>query len=312
MNKTLLFFKEKTLKFNIELDDSQLEQFKIYWQILDEYNKHTNIVSSTEITTVFERHFLDSLAIGLLGSPQVSLRATNGSAVPARRRGYEPYGAGCSESAIQKNEAFFFGLLRRVAPRNDGGMLEGLEALKESLTPRNDGELNFAKIIDIGIGGGFPGIPILIAFPGARLCGVDSVGKKIKFLETLSVELGIQDRVEFLNTRAEELGRNKAYRDNFDIALTRAVGSMNLISEYCLPFVKPGGYFVAYKSKNAEKEIIEAKHALGKLNAKFITKVSCEISVTEKIERNLLLIEKIGKTPDQFPRKTGIPAKSPL
>jgi len=241
MNKNILYLKEKALQYNIVLDDTQLEQFETYWKILDEYNKHTNLVGSTDPEMVFGRHFLDSLSIGLLKD-----------------------------------------------------------------------NLKFNKIIDIGIGGGFPGIPILIAFPSAKLCGVDSVGKKIKFLEMLSGELDLKDRTEFLNTRAEELARNKDYRDGFDIAVTRAVGPLSLISDYCLPFVKPRGYFVAYKAKNINEEINNSKTAFSKLGSKFIKKVSYELSEKEEIERNLILVEKTGKTPPPYPRKTGIPAKLPL
>jgi len=244
MNKYLEYLQKKAEEFNFDLSGSQLDLFKKYWEILYEYNCHTNLVSSAEPEEVFVKHFTDSLSIGLL---------------------------------------------------------------KTDLSWEND-----VKIIDIGIGGGFPGIPILIANPHARLCGVESVGKKVKFLEYLVKELGISNRAEFFNGRVEELASDPEKREEFDIAVTRAVAQLNVISEYCLPFVKPGGAFVAYKAKNIEDEILQAKAALSILGGKFENTVKYSISTGEEFERTLVLINKIKKTPSKYPRKTGIPKKSPL
>lgn len=166
------------------------------------------------------------------------------------------------------------------------------------------------NLIDIGIGGGFPGIPLLIAYPNLKLLAVDSVGKKIKFLDLLTKELAIDNRIELFNGRAEEL--DKKYREHFDIATSRAVAHLSVISEYCIPYIKKGGIFVAYKSKTSDEEIIESKNALKALGGQFVDKISYEIDNNSEFSRNLIIISKISKTPTDFPRKTGIPKKTPL
>lgn len=166
------------------------------------------------------------------------------------------------------------------------------------------------NIIDIGIGGGFPGMPIIIEYPAFKLCAIDSVGKKLNFIKLLSEELKITDRVEIITTRAEELARIKGKRENFDIAVIRAVAKLNVISEYCMPFVKVGGYFVAYKAKNIEEELKEADYAISELGGEVVSVMQYTLSSDE--ERNLVVIKKIRAIADKYPRKTGIPAKSPL
>jgi len=171
-------------------------------------------------------------------------------------------------------------------------------------------DLNSEKtLIDIGIGGGFPGIPIVIAFPQIKLCAMDSVRKKTDFLAQLSEVLEIQDRVETLNTRAEDAIKLPQKREGFDIATARAVSKLNVILEYTMPFLKTGGIFVAYKSKTADTEIKEAQNALKILGGEVIEKIDYSLSGEE---RNLILIKKTSPTPDKYPRKTGTPLKNPL
>lgn len=166
------------------------------------------------------------------------------------------------------------------------------------------------KVIDIGTGGGFPGIPIILEHPEFRLCAVDSVGKKLEFVRLLAEKLDIRNRVEIVNARAEELARIPDKREKFDLALTRAVAKLNIIVEYCLPFVKVGGYFVAYKAKNIEQELKEAQNAISVLGGELVCIKPYTLEDNE--ERNLILIRKIKPTPAQYPRKTGVPAKKPL
>jgi len=167
------------------------------------------------------------------------------------------------------------------------------------------------RLVDIGIGGGFPGIPIIIAYKNWKLCAVDSVGKKINFIKSLAEKLDIEDRVETVQTRAEELARMPDKREQFDIAITRAVATMNIIAEYCLPMVKPKGHFIAYKAKTADEELKESKKAISLLGGEFISKENYNIN-NEIEDRNLLLIRKESHTPEQYPRKTGIPTKKPI
>lgn len=166
------------------------------------------------------------------------------------------------------------------------------------------------SVIDIGIGGGFPGIPIIIECPNFRLCAVDSVAKKLEFVRLLADKLGLSDRIEVIAARAEELSRDPAKREAFDLAVTRAVARTSVICEYCLPFVKVGGYFVAYKAKNIEEELDEAQNAISTLGGEVIKTVKYTLSGAE--ERSLVLIKKVGPTPDKYPRKVGVPAKKPL
>lgn len=174
-------------------------------------------------------------------------------------------------------------------------------------------EVGFDKpqnIIDIGAGAGFPGIPLIITFPGWKLCSIDSIGKKLEFIRLLADKLDITDRVEAITKRAEELAKTPEKREKFDIAVARAVGKLNLLAEYCLPFVKEGGYFVAYKAKLTKEEIEEAEKALSLLGGQHIATKAYTLPDGE--ERNLVLIKKIAPTPDKYPRNTGIPAKRPL
>ena len=169
-----------------------------------------------------------------------------------------------------------------------------------------------SKIIDIGSGGGFPGVPLIIMNQEWKLCAVDSIGKKTKFIELLAKKLGVDDRVEILTARAEELGQNTAYREKFDIAVSRAVCQLNTLCEYCLPLVKKDGYFIAYKSKLVNEELKQSEKAISIIGGKFIETAPYLLPDEEAVERNLTVIKKIKTTPAQYPRKTGIPKKNPL
>lgn len=176
--------------------------------------------------------------------------------------------------------------------------------LKEKL------DLNTKKtVLDIGIGGGFPGIPIIIAFSELKLCAVDSVGKKTEFISQLSKEIGINNRIEIINSRAEELIKEPAKREFFDIAASRAVSRLNILLEYTLPFIKIGGHFIAYKAKTFQEEISEAKKALHILGGEVADIINYSLSGEE---RNLILIKKTKSAPEKYPRRTGIPNKAPL
>lgn len=166
------------------------------------------------------------------------------------------------------------------------------------------------KVIDIGIGGGFPGIPLLIAFHDWKLCAVDSINKKLEFIKVLSDKLSLTDRVEIICSRAEELGQDYHRRESYDLAITRAVSKMNIISEYCLPLVVKNGYFIAYKGKSAEEETIESQKALSILGGNVEKIIS--YSLTGEEQRSLIVIKKTGATPEKYPRRTGVPLKKPL
>lgn len=167
-----------------------------------------------------------------------------------------------------------------------------------------------AKIIDIGTGGGFPGFPLKIVNNDFRLTLLDSLRKRTNFLNLVANELGFDD-IEVLHGRAEDFGRNKIYREKYDLCVSRAVASLNILSEFCLPFVKENGYFVAYKSENITEEMDSSQNAIKKLGGKIEDIKEIKIP-NSSIIRKLVFIKKVNETPNIFPRKAGTPAKKPL
>lgn len=166
------------------------------------------------------------------------------------------------------------------------------------------------SMADIGSGAGFPGIPLKICFPHLQLTIVDSLNKRIQFLQHVVDELGLS-QVRLLHGRAEDLGRQENLRDAFDLVTARAVARMVILNEFCLPFAKPGGLFVAMKGSNPEDEVKEAARSLSELNGKWVSTPAFSLPL-ENSERHLVLIQKTAPTPKKYPRKAGIPAKTPL
>lgn len=169
---------------------------------------------------------------------------------------------------------------------------------------------NAEKIIDVGTGGGFPGIPLALAAPDKEFVLMDSLNKRIKIINTLCSEIGI-DNVTAIHARAEELARNKAHREAYDLCVSRAVANLSTLSEYCLPFIKTGGYFLSYKGPDSKQEIKDAKNAINILGGKIEREEKAELE-SFQLEHKILYIKKIKKTPAQYPRKSGIPSKKPL
>jgi 16S rRNA (guanine527-N7)-methyltransferase len=165
-------------------------------------------------------------------------------------------------------------------------------------------------IIDVGTGGGFPGLPLKIVNDNYRITLLDSLRKRIDFLAEVVKALNLKN-VELIHGRAEDYGQNKKYRESYDICVSRAVAPLNVLSEYCIPFVKVGGYFAAYKSDNISQEISNSDNAIKKLGGKI--KEIKEISIPgTDINRKIVIIEKIEKTNIRYPRKAGKPGKDPI
>ncbi|WP_059041226.1 16S rRNA (guanine(527)-N(7))-methyltransferase RsmG [Paenibacillus rubinfantis] len=166
------------------------------------------------------------------------------------------------------------------------------------------------SMADIGSGAGFPGIPLKICFPHLQLTIVDSLNKRIQFLQHVVNELGLS-QVRLLHGRAEDLARQEELRDGFDLVTARAVARMAVLNEFCLPFAKPGGLFVAMKGSNPADEIKEAARSLSELKGKWVRTPKFQLPLDQS-ERHLVIIQKTAPTPKKYPRKAGTPAKTPL
>ena len=165
------------------------------------------------------------------------------------------------------------------------------------------------KVLDLGTGGGFPGIPLKILYPEIQITLVDSVGKKLKFIDDAARNLGI--KVELVHERAEILGKNKKYREKYDIVISRAVANMQTLSELCLPLVKVDGLMIASKGPKYNEELDAAKNAMKILGGQVKSIEDCTIPIAE-LERHVIIIEKTNATPAAYPRKPGMPNKNPL
>ena len=165
-------------------------------------------------------------------------------------------------------------------------------------------------VIDVGTGAGFPGLCLKIAFPKLKITLLDSLNKRLNFLNTVIDELGLKD-ITTIHGRAEDIAKKPEYREQFDIAVSRAVANLTTLSEFCLPFVKVGGSFIAYKSEKIEEEKKEAKSAVKILGGEFLSEESFYLPDTE-LYRNLYSISKVSETPKKYPRKAGLPLKEPL
>lgn len=226
---------------NLLLTDKQIERLDKFYSLFSEYNSHTNLMSTKDVSFLFEKHIFDSLAFNLF-----------------------------KEKYLKEKEY---------------------------------------KILDIGTGGGFPSIPLAIVYPGFKITALDSVGKKIKFIEHIQEQLNLKNLFPVCS-RVEDLESDE--KSSFDVVVSRAVSDLCIISEYALPFIKKEGFFIAYKSSKLEQEISESQKALKILGGSIIDKIEYNLPLEISHNRVLTVIQKKSETPLIYPRKNGLIKKKPL
>lgn len=166
------------------------------------------------------------------------------------------------------------------------------------------------KLIDVGTGAGFPGIPLAILFPNIQVTLLDSLKKRIHFLDTVIEKLELNN-CKTIHGRAEDFAKPSMLRESFDFCVSRAVANLSTLSEYCMPYVKVGGNFIAYKSEKINEEAANAKNAISVLGGTIKKQADFMLPDTD-IYRSIFVIEKVKSTPKTYPRKAGIPSKEPL
>lgn len=220
-----------------------------------------------------------------------------------------------SESQIDQFLIYYEMLFERNKVMNLTAISEYEEVLKkhfvDSLCLVKACELSADKsLIDVGTGAGFPGLALKIAFPELKVTLLDSLNKRVIFLDDVIRELGLKD-VDAIHGRAEDLARPGKLREKYDLCVSRAVANLSTLSEYCLPFVKVGGMFIAYKSEKVFEELSAANCSISLLGGELERQIEY-ILPNSDIYRNLIMIRKNAKTSNRFPRKSGIPIREPL
>ena len=227
----------------------------------------------------------------------------------------EKFGLNLTENQLDKFQKFYELVVKKNSEVNLTSITTpedfAVKHIIDSLSAWDDEKFSGAKkFIDVGTGGGFPGIPLKIFRPEIEICLADSLNKRINFLKD-AVKILELEKVECVHGRAEDLAKMPEYRENFDVAISRAVARINVLSEYCLPFVKIGGIFVAMKGRNFEEEVSESEKAVKILGGG-------EVGIVKKIlpedegERAIIYVKKNSRTPEKYPRKAGMPLKNPL
>ena len=229
--------------------------------------------------------------------------------------GFERLGIGYDTELLKKFSQYMEGVLDWNVKVNLTAITDRDEFIKkhyiDSIVCAGQEEIeNAESIIDVGTGAGFPGIPLALIYPKKKFVLMDSLSKRLKIIDELCHEIGIEN-VMVLHGRAEDLAQKPEYRESFDLCVSRAVANLATLSEYCLPFVKPGGYFVAYKGPECEAELADAKKAINILGGS-VEDIRTAGLENLDLSHKLLYIKKTKDTPSKYPRKAGKAVKKPL
>ncbi len=229
--------------------------------------------------------------------------------------GCQAFGVTLTDKQIEQFEKYYELLVEWNKVMNLTGITEFDEVMQkhfvDSVAAAKYAEMEKVnRLIDVGTGAGFPGIPLKIVYPHIQVTLLDSLNKRIKFLEEVVDNLGLTG-IETVHGRAEDAAKKAEYREQFDLSVSRAVANLASLTEYCLPFVKVGGKFVSYKSVSVDEEITQSKKAVYVLGGE-IGKVEKFNLPESDMERSLVIIEKKRSTPKKYPRKAGMPTKEPL
>lgn len=231
------------------------------------------------------------------------------------RKDLEEYEIVLSDLQIKQFITYYELLIEKNKVMNLTGITDIEEVFKkhfvDSLSLNKELNLNNIQgIIDVGTGAGFPGIPLKIAFPHLEVVLLDSLNKRVKFLNEVIKELELTG-ITGIHGRAEDYGREKKYRESFDLCVSRAVAHLSSLAEYCMPFVKKDGYFIPFKSGKIEEEINESKKAIKEFGGKIERTPKFSLVGTD-MERSFIFIKKIKNISNKYPRKSGIPTKEPI
>lgn len=231
------------------------------------------------------------------------------------RQGIEDFGIEASDKML----ADFQKYKEILVEWNQKMNLTGIEDEKEvfikhfldSISAVSKGYIkNGMSLIDVGTGAGFPGMPLRISLPDLKVTLLDSLNKRINFLQEVANQIDIDD-IEFIHGRAEDFGKDENYRECFDIATARAVAGLPALMEFCVPFVKVGGHFVCLKGPNANLELEESKKAMEVLGIEYIEKIDIKLPEID-LDHNILVFKKVENTPSKYPRKAGKVTKNPI
>ena len=229
--------------------------------------------------------------------------------------GCQAFGVTLTDKQIEQFEKYYELLVEWNKVMNLTGITEFDEVMQkhfvDSVAAAKYAEMEKVnRLIDVGTGAGFPGIPLKIVYPHIQVTLLDSLNKRIKFLDEVVDNLGLIG-IETVHGRAEDAAKKAEYREQFDLSVSRAVANLASLTEYCLPFIKVGGKFVSYKSVSVDEEITQSKKAVYVLGGE-IGKVEKFNLPESDMERSLVIIEKKRSTPKKYPRKAGMPTKEPL